>query len=794
MKEITKGPDGVMVETARAVAIGREFRAVNKRQRKVEGEAKATGFCQFSGDIYVPGMLHARVFRSPIPHGKIKHIDTSKAKALPGVKAVLTGDDVPDTWVKHCHPLLDKVTFYDSRIFATDKVRYVGDRVAAVAATSLEIAEEACRLIEVEYEELPALLDCREAIKDGAVSIHERIYLDKEEYYPKNNCLEPLIINIGDVDEGFKKADLVVENEYYLARVNNAMLERPCCLMRPLSNGGLEVWGNFQSIYGTRESLAKTLQLPLGKVKVHKTYLGGSFGAHITTNFSESICGALALKARAPVRLEHSREECFRDFGRHPGVARLKTGVTKDGTLTAMSMWYLDDTGAYNLCGPFIMYLVAGWYMSMYRCPSIRFEGYTVYVNTPPTSAMRGAGNPQQAFAVEQQMDIVAEKLGMDPIEFRLKNHIRLGDTFYGQGPDVLCVVESCGTEYLLEECKKRIGYEKGYKNLTPFPDKPWIKRGIGITRGFHTSGCGTARPSDAIMDWTAVMVKLNEDGTATLMSASADLGSGNTSVHAAMVAEELGIPYENVIVAEADTDTTLYDVVTHASRATYCGGLAVQKAAGSCKEMLLEFASRILEVPAAGLDVADNKVIVKGMPSESVSIQMVCETARDLNWGNPFGAESVRATSCPPHFVTTCIEVDVDTETGEVTLVRAIGGCDVGTPININNVEGQVIGGLHMGSGYALTEESVIGPDGNVLNPDFRDYKMLTALDMPRVEVIRADTYEPTGPFGAKGMGEGATNPVAPAVANAIYNAIGIRIKETPITPEKILKALGKL
>jgi len=776
------------------MTIHRDFASVNKRKKRVEGESKATGQCQFSGDVYLPGTLHAKVLRSPIPHGKIKRIDCSKAEKLHGVKAVMTSKDVPDTWVKHCTPVLDKAMVLDTHIFAKDKVCYFGDRVAAVAATSFEIAEEACELIDVEYQELPAVFDCRDAIKDEAPIVQESVFIGGKEFFPKNNCLEPLIINIGDVEKGFKEADVLVENEYYLARLNNAQLERPCSLVRPLPNGRLEVWGAYQSIYGARQSLSTAFEIPLGKVKVHKSFLGGSFGSHITSNFSEAICAALALKTGAPVRLEHSREEMFKDFGRHPGVARLKTGALQDGTLTAMSMWYLDDTGAYATWGPFIMHLVAGWYMSMYRCPNLKFEGYTVYTNTPPLSAMRGAGNPQQAFAVEQQMDIVAEKLGMDPIEIRLKNHIRLGDTFYGQGPDVLCTVQSCGTEYLIEETRKKIGLDKGYKNLTPYPDKPWIKRGIGVARGFHTSGCGTARPSEEIVDWTAIIVKLNEDGTATLISASADLGAGNTSAHAAMVAEELGISYEDVIVAEVDTDTSLFDVVSHASRATYGGGLAVQASAKACKEMLIEFGSRILSVPTSGLDVKNGKVFIKSMPSDSVSVKEVCQTAHDLNWGCPVGAESVRATSCPPHFVTTCIEIDVDTETGEIDIVRVIGGCDVGTPININSVEGQVIGGIHMGLGYALTEETLIGPDGQLPNANYRDYKLLTPLDMPRVELLRADTFEPTGPFGAKGMGEGATNPVAPAMANAVYNAIGVRIFETPITPEKILRALGKL
>lgn len=418
---------------------------------------------------------------------------------------------------------------------------------------------------------------------------------------------------------------------------------------------------------------------------------------------------------------------------------------------------------------------------------------------------------------MEQQVDMICDKMGFDPIEFRLKNHIGQGDLFYGQGPDVICEVKSCGTEDLIEKSIERIGWKEGHKAITPYPDKPWIKRGLGLARGFHTSGCGTPQASDLIIDWTAAIVKLNDDGTATLISASTDHGAGNTTSHAAMVAEELGLTYDKVIIAEVDTDTSLYDVVSHASRANYGGGLAVKAAAASCKKMLLEFASRILGVPPSGLTVRDNKVVITDMPTmpeetkrtekkfhfygydfplnpDGVDIKTVCEVARDGNWGNPVGAESVRATSCPPHFVTATVAVDVDTETGEVTVLKAIAGCDVGTPININNVEGQMIGGMHMGLGYGLTEEVFMSPTGDILNPNYRDNKLLSALDMPPVEVIIADTYDPTGPFGAKGIGEGASNCVAPAVANAIANAIGVHVLDNPITPQRILKALGKM
>lgn len=795
----------------------KEFSAINKRQRKVEAEAKATGFCKYAGDVYLSGTLYGKILRSPIAHGIIKSIDTSKAESLPGVVAVITGKDVPDNWVRHVTPIKWNRDIYDTHVLEKEKVRYIGDRVAAVAATSEEIAEKACSLIEVEYEELPAVFDLVEAVKDDAPIVHDYVYEGDEKYVPKNNCLKPLILNIGDAEKAFKESDFVFENEFKLSHMHHAMLERPCSTVRPLPNGGLEVWGCYQSVYGARESLSMIFGIPIGKINVHLSYLGGSFGSHIQSNFSEAICAALAIKTNAPVRLEHTREEMFQDFSRHPGFARLKMGVNKDGSIQGMNLYYLDGTGSYSTWGPYIMHLVAGWYMSMYKCPNISFEGYTAYTNLPPHSVMRGAGNPQQAFCVEQQVDMIAEKIGMDPMEFRLKNHIGLGDLFFGQGPDVICEVKSCGTDYLIEETRKRIGWDNGYKNITPYPDKPWIKRGIGFARGFHTSGCGTPKPSDLIIDWTAAIVKLNDDGTAVLISACSDHGAGNRSTNAAVVAEELGISYDKVIVPDVTTDTSLYDVVSHASRGNYCGGLAVQAAARSCKKMLLEYASRILDVPVSGLDVKDDKVVIVSMPripagieeerkvyeyygtkyplnDDGIDVKTVCEVARDANWGNPVGAESVRATSCPPHFISAGIVVDVDTETGEVEVVRAISGCDVGTPINISNVEGQSIGGMHMGLGYGLTEEIITDGKGRIMNPNYRDYRLLSAVDMPRVEIIMADTYEPTGPFGAKGMGEGAANSVAPAAANAVANAIGVHIKENPLTPERILRALGKL
>lgn len=479
----------------------------------------------------------------------------------------------------------------------------------------------------------------------------------------------------------------------------------------------------------------------------------------------------------------------FLSCGRHPMVMRLKTGIKKDGTLIAQSFDVIDETGAYAVSGESKMVLAGGWFLSMYKCPNMKFTGKTVYTNTPPLTAMRGAGNPQVNFAVESQMDIIAEELGIDPVSLRLKNHISTGDTFYGQGPDVVCVVQSCGTEELLKRGSETIGWNRRDDHRT---DRPWVKRGIGMARGFHTSGAGSPKPSKFILDYSGAIVKVNEDGTAVLINAAADAGGGSMSCHAAMVAEELGLNYEDVVVNMGDTNTTLFDVPTHASRGTYGAGWAVKKASEKARKVVIKWASDILEASEEDLIAEKGRVSVVGNPDKGISIKEVIETAQMNGWGSAIGEASNRPAACPPHFTVCFVEVEVDTQTGQVKVVRAVTGADVGTPINMNSVEGQIAGGLHMGLGFALLEDTRFDPKtGKVVNPNFRDYKTLTAPDMPWIEKMVANTFEPTGPFGAKGVGEGATNPVAAAVANAIYNAVGVRVKDLPISLEKVLKGL---
>jgi CO/xanthine dehydrogenase Mo-binding subunit len=776
---------------------GQGFVVIGRDHPRVEVEAKVRGEFLYVGDISLPNMLHAKILRSPYAHALVKGINTEKAGKLPGVKAVITCKDkeIADRLLLRIIGVhrTRKTRLQDSHALE-EEVRYVGDRVAAVAATSLEIAEEALGLIEVEYEQLPAVIDPLEAMQPGAPLVHQKIMIGDKEFEPKNNRFDPVPIDIGDVDEGFRQADMVFENEFRTGHQHNAMVALPVCICKPLRNGGLEVWNSTQGIFVTQWCLADSLGIPLHKIKVHRVALGGGFGYYIYMHFNDPICALLALKTGLPVKIQGTREEFFIEGGRHVGIIKIKTGVKKDGTITARYMQFLDAHGAYA-SGSSIVRLACGFFLSMYPCPNMRFDGFSVYTNTRPIGCMRGAGNPEQNFAVESQMDTIAEKLGIDPLELRLKNHLRVGDTFWGQGPDVASTVSSCGVPQLIKEGARRIGWEKRKEN-TPDKERPWLKRGIGMAYGFHTSGGASAKPSSVLLDYSGAIVKMNTDGTANLTIACADYGSGNVSAIAAVVAEELGIRYEDIIPIAVDTDSAPFEYSTHASRSLYSIGGAAKTAAQNTKKVILDWASRMLSVPPGQLEVKDRRIYVKTDPSVGMTVREVLESAQSQVWGGTaMGTASQRAPACPPHFVITFIEVEVNTLTGEVKLTRAIQGADVGQPILPDVVRGQLIGGVHMGCGYALTENLLHDPrDGHVLNPNFRGYKLLTPLDMPEVETFFADTYEPTGPFGAKGIGEGATNPVAAAVYNAVYNATGVRLYTMPITPEKILEGLKKV
>lgn len=768
------------------------FVNVGQRLPKVDAAAKATGLLQYTSDIYLPRMLFAKILRSPYAHARVRRIDTADALKIPGVRTILTFNDVPKLLYGREYSLPPAYMCRDNYILE-DKARFVGDQIAAVAATSRDAAEKAIGAISVDYEDLPAVFDPVEAMKPDAPKIHEKVYRGDREVKVENNVLTKVDLRIGDVDKGFKDAEVVVENEYRVSKQGQSPLERRCCVVRPEADGRLEVWSTTQSIHGLRQNLAAALDLSLAKIRVHRTYLGGAFGSRLDMNTDEPLTALLAMKTGAPVRLDRTREEEFTSTSRHPALIRLKTGAKKDGTIVAQEMLAYVDTGAYGVSCEWLTKDMGGWYFSMYRVPNQRFRGYGVYTNTPPAAAMRGFGNPQVNFAIESQMDILAEELHMDQVELTLKNHVREGDLYYGQGPNVTDYVRSCGLAEIIKTGAQRIGWERR-KELRQ--QSGTSRRGIGMAWGFHTSGAGSKMPESDIFDYSGAIVKLDEDGGVHVITALADVGSGNLSMIAQVVAEELGVRLEDVIVSDVDTDTSPYDVVTHASRSVYVAGAVAKTAASHAKKRMLEMAAQMLEAAPEALEVRDRNIYVKGAAGKSVTVAQVAQTAQIRQWGTIIGEASFRATTCAPHFTVKFVEVEVDIETGEVKVQRVVAGADVGQPINPISVEGQLHGGMQQGIGYALMENIYIDPtSGTPLNLDYLNYKMPTARDMPsQIDVFLAETREPTGPFGAKGIGESATNDAATAVANAIYNATGLRMKELPITSEKILRAIKKL
>ncbi len=769
---------------------------VGKNQSKHDALLKATGQMQYTGDMTFPDMLHCKVLRSPHAHALVKSIDVSEALAMEGVVDVITHDDCPKILSMHQFLHVPEIMYYDSYILE-NHARHVGDRIAAVAAESEEIALAALKKIKVEYEILPCAVTPEQALAENAPQIHHEARRgDKPVEFNGSNILETKDVSIGDTDKCFAESDTIIERTYKTSRPNPAMLERTCVIAKKRLDGRIDMWATSQGIHAMRMNVSHSLGVPVSKINCNRMYLGGAFGAHIHTGFIENIAALLTMRTGRPVRCEKSREEIFMSCGRHPMILKLRVGFLKDGTMKAFHVDVTDDTGGYAFSGSSKLSLSCGFSMSMYKSESLRMTGRSIYTNTPPMSAMRGAGNPQANWAVESFMNEAAKELNIDPIALRMKNNLGVGDIFYGQGPDVRARIQSCGTPELLAVGAAKIGWEERKKiNRTPYPDKPWIKRGIGFARGFHTSGCGSEKPNRYIIDHSACFLKMNEDGTAQLMNSCADLGTGVLSAHQAIVAETLGISFDQVIVNLGDTDTTPFDGPTHASRGLYGSGQAVHAAAKKIRVKLLEWAARFLSCGTEDIELRNNQAYFHNDPSRCVSIAHIVSTAHFSGWGTATAEASVRPNCCPPHFVVIFIEADVDTHTGKVDVVRAISGVDTGTPINLLNVEGQMEGGMHMGLGFALMEDALIDPEnGHLLNANFADYKMLTMQDMPRVEKFLANIYEPSGPFGAKAIGEGVTNPIAAAVADAIDDAVGVRIRDLPCSPEKILKALNVL
>lgn len=771
---------------------------IGKSVLRPDAHDKVTGGRGYPVNVRLPGMLHGKMLRSPYAHARIIGIDTSEAEKLPGVKGILTAKDVPQ---KRFSPVYFTPTGARSlvrdMVALSDRVRYAGQPVAAVAATTEAIAEKALELIDVDYEELPTVFDPEEAMKEGAPQLHE----DAPDNVAKNPAFE-----FGDVEKGFAEADHIFEGVYQTQRVHTCYMEPRVCVVDCDKQGHFTLHSSMQHIFGLREKLAYALDIAESRITVVKPpYIGGGFGGKLDIGYIEILAAILSENIGRPVRMEQTRYEDFITTARHAIKVYLKTGVKKDGTITAREARSILDTGAHATHGAEVIVVHGLFGVTFpYKCENKKWEGFTVYTNNMIGGGYRGYGCPQGCFAVETQIDEICEELGLDPIEFRKKNSHKKGDP-HPFNP--AWSLNSYGYEEAMDKGAERIGWSE---RKPPGSGEGTKKRGIGIgTQGIWVSGC-MGFPD--IYEHTGALVKLNVDGTADLASGTVDLGSGQITMQTQVAAAELGIAPENVRLSYADTDTVPFDAPTHASRATYSSGLAVKAAAADAKGKLLEIAGDIMEASPDDLEVVDGQVRIKGSPDSAIPIGQVVQVAESpfivdtgegyepssppQHKGTIIGASSLAPPENPSPATALFVEVEVDTETGEVKVLRCVYAHDLGKVINPNAAEGQVEGGIQQGIGYALMENLVFDEDtGACLSSDFLDYKMPTAVEMPReIESIFIETNEPTGPFGAKSLSEQCVTVPAAAIGAAVYNAIGVRIKELPITPEKVLRALGKL
>jgi len=753
----------------------KEFNVVGARLPMMDAAQKAKGAALFTDDLILPGMLCGRVLRSPLPHAKIKNIDTSKAEKLPGVKGVVTGKDIPD----RLYGIVPMAK--DEYALAKGKVRYIGDDVAAVCAIDPEIAEEALELITVDYEELPAVFDPFEAKKDGAPVIHDGI---------KNNTSFAIKKEFGDVKKAFAESDVIFEDTFFSQAVNHAPLEPHGALSQfdPL-NGELTLWSSTQIPFFLRRNLSNTLQIPESKVRVIKPKVGGGFGQKIDL-FAKDFCAAwFAMHLGKPVKFIYDREEVFISTRqRHPMYITVKTGMKKDGTIMAQKFRSYADGGAYNSTAPTMMALSCFFLMIPYKVPNLFYEGYHVYTNKPVGGAMRGHGIPQARFAVERQLDLMAERLGLDPTEIRLKNSIHAG-----QPHSAGFVINTCGFSDSIQKAADAIGWKEKRGKL-PYG------RGVGLAGASFPSGVSNMSHISS-----GAVVQIGRDGAVNVLSGAADIGQGAETVISQIVAEELGVPLDDVRITAADTGITPLDPGTFGSGVTVRAGNAAKLAAGAVKQKLFNFLADKLEANVADLVAKDRKIFVKGSPEKGLTLLEALKAYQYADLPMPIvGRGSWMAPADEPttlfekdgnfapnySFMTQAAEVEVDLITGQVKLLRMVTAHDCGRPINPMLVEGQLEGSVVGGMGQALYE-NVIVEKGQVMNPSFLDYGFPTFLEMPEIVSIEVETDDPIGPYGAKEAGEGTQLSPAPAIVNAVYDAIGIDFMELPITPEKILDAL---
>jgi CO/xanthine dehydrogenase Mo-binding subunit len=815
---------------------------IGKTYRRLDYESKVAGKAQYLADMQLPGMCHGRILRSPLPHARIKKIDASRAFVARGVVAVITRENIlSDAGIE---PYYGPV-FKDQTIVAVEKVRHVGDPVAAVAAVTHEAADEALRLIDVEYEELPAVLGVEDALKPRSVLVHDSIripesgFADLAELKPIDgtNICTHFKLARGDIQRGFAEADRIFEDVFTLPATQHSFLETHACIAAVEPGGRITVWATTQNPFVVRTQLANIFKLPVAKVRVIVPYLGGGYGGKVYPKV-EPITVALALKAGRPVRLVLSREEVFYTITKHAASIRMKTGVKKDGTLLARECEIYLDTGAYAEIGPRVAkksgYTAAG----PYKIPHLKIDSYSVYTNKPPAGAFRGFGVSQSAWAVESQMDIIAAGLRIDPLELRKQNGYEEGDKFVTEES-----LRAVGLKQCLDEVARSIGWEwqgregdretgrqasetrragekeigredaetarqgdrekrsDGHKETGGKGDtESGRERGPLISGATLKRGKGLACMIKATItpSISCAVLKMNEDASLSIYAGTVEMGQGSETTLAQIVGKELGIPLNRIQVLGVDTDVVPYDLTTSSSRSTFHMGKAVQLAARQIQQQLTQIVADEYGIPTDQVRFVDGRI---RLPESTLNYADVMFKKFGMQGGtligegqlktsvrNEFGEKS---TSAFWFLAAGAAEVEVDIETGKIRLLKYATAVDVGKAISPLGCRQQLGGAAITGLGQALFEE-IAYDGGQLINPNFVDYVLPSLGDMPPViDCIAVEVPDGNGPFGAKGIGESALIPVAPAVANAVYDACGVRIRDLPIKAEKIYLVL---
>ena len=759
------------------VLSNQEYNVVGTRPVRPDGADKVTGKAHYSADINLPGLLHGKVLRSPHAHARIKSIDTSRAEAVPGVRAVITAADIqkPSGRASElAEGAMVNYRFLSNNVIAEGKALYKGHAIAAVAAASAHAAEEALKLIDVEYEVLTPVMDAKEAMQAGAPLVHERLagmttasiraggVLDDDDASDGTNVANHFEFKLGDLEQGFAEADVIVEKETSTVAVHQGYIEPHCATAQWHEDGALTIWSSSQGQFMVRDYTARLVGIPVSKVKAIPMEIGGGFGAKLTV-YMEPLAALLARKAGAPVKMAMNRTEVFEATGPTSGTyVKVKIGATQEGRITAAAATLIFEAGAFPgspVPGG------AQCMMSAYDIPNAYIEGYDVVVNRPKTSAYRAPGSPAAAFAMETAIDEICRKIGMDALDFRLLNSSKEG-VRRATGP----LMPKVGFIETLEAAKAHPHYSAPLEG--PY-------RGRGVASGFWGNNTGPA----------SAVALVQPDGKISLTEGSPDIGGTRASV-SQQLAEVLGIPVEDVTPQIGDTDSIGFTSNTGGSGVTFKTGIAAYTAAQDIKQQMIERAAKLWEVSAADVEYEDGVLQHKSDPELRLTFRQLA--ARQVPTGGPIvGRAGVNPPGAGPALATHMVDVEVDPDTGKVTILRFTAFQDAGKAIHPSYVEGQIQGGVAQGIGWALNEEYFVNDQGHMVNSSYLDYRMPTSLDLPMIDTVVVEVANPNHPYGVRGVGEVCIVPPMAAIANAVYDAIGVRMDALPINPGRILEAL---